>query len=47
VQILGLIGFGRIGQAVAHRAAAFGMRVLYHTRRRIGVWPTCVRGGHV
>ncbi len=27
---LGLIGFGRIGQAVARRAAGFAMRVLYH-----------------
>jgi glyoxylate reductase len=30
---LGVIGFGRIGQAVAHRARGFGMSVLYHTRR--------------
>jgi glyoxylate reductase len=27
---LGIIGFGRIGQAVARRAKGFGMRVLYH-----------------
>jgi glyoxylate reductase len=27
---LGIIGFGRIGKAVARRAAGFGMRVLYH-----------------
>jgi glyoxylate reductase len=27
---LGLIGFGRIGQAVAKRAQGFGLRVLYH-----------------
>lgn len=27
---LGLVGFGRIGRAVARRAAGFGMRVLYH-----------------
>jgi glyoxylate reductase len=27
---LGIIGFGRIGQAVARRAKAFGMRVQYH-----------------
>lgn len=27
---LGLIGYGQIGQAVARRAAGFGMRVLYH-----------------
>jgi glyoxylate reductase len=29
---LGVIGFGRIGQAVARRAAGFGMEVLHHTR---------------
>ena len=29
---LGIIGFGRIGQAVAKRAAGFDMRVLYHQR---------------
>ena len=28
--VLGLVGFGRIGQAMARRAAGFGMRVLYH-----------------
>jgi glyoxylate reductase len=33
---LGIVGFGRIGQAVAQRAAAFGMRVLQHSRRRGG-----------
>jgi glyoxylate reductase len=27
---LGLVGFGRIGQAVARRAGGFGMTVLYH-----------------
>jgi glyoxylate reductase len=27
---LGIVGFGRIGQAVARRARGFGMRVLYH-----------------
>lgn len=27
---LGVVGFGRIGQAVARRAAGFGMTVLYH-----------------
>ena len=31
---LGLVGFGRIGQAVARRAAGFSMRVLYASRRR-------------
>jgi glyoxylate reductase len=30
---LGLIGMGRIGQAVARRAAGFSMRVIYHSRR--------------
>jgi len=33
---LGIVGFGRIGQAVALRAAAFGMGVLQHSRRRGG-----------
>ena len=32
---LGIIGFGRIGQAVARRAAGFGMTVLYHSRGRV------------
>jgi glyoxylate reductase len=27
---IGIVGFGRIGQAVARRAQGFGMRVLYH-----------------
>ncbi|MFP4228571.1 MAG: 2-hydroxyacid dehydrogenase [Salinivenus sp.] len=31
---LGIIGLGRIGQAVARRALGFGMDVLYHNRRR-------------
>ena len=32
---LGIIGMGRIGQAVAKRAAAFGMSIHYHNRRRL------------
>ena len=32
---LGIIGMGRIGQAVARRAAAFGLDVHYHNRRRL------------
>src|SRR3954452_12070357 len=31
---IGILGLGRIGQAVARRAAGFGMRVLYHGRTR-------------
>ncbi len=30
---LGIIGFGAIGQAVAHRGLGFGMRILYSSRR--------------
>jgi glyoxylate reductase len=32
---LGIFGMGRIGQAVARRAAAFGMPVIYHSRRQL------------
>lgn len=32
---LGILGMGRIGQAVARRAAAFGMEVHYHNRRQL------------
>ena len=31
---LGIIGFGRIGRAVARRALGFGMRILYYSRTR-------------
>ena len=33
---LGIIGMGRIGQALARRAVASGMRVVYHNRRPLG-----------
>jgi glyoxylate reductase len=32
---LGIVGMGRIGQAVAHRARAFGMDIRYHNRHRL------------
>ena len=32
---LGIVGMGRIGQAVARRAKAFGMSIHYHNRRRL------------
>ena len=32
---LGIIGMGRIGQAVAHRAKAFGLSIHYHNRKPV------------
>lgn len=32
---LGILGMGRIGQAVARRASAFGMQIHYHNRKRL------------
>ncbi len=31
---LGIVGFGRIGQAIARRASGFDMNILYHTRNQ-------------
>ena len=32
---LGIVGMGRIGRAVAHRARAFGLTIYYHNRTRL------------
>ena len=32
---LGIVGMGRIGQAVAHRARGFGLSIHYHNRQRV------------
>jgi glyoxylate reductase len=32
---MGILGLGRIGQAIAHRARAFGLEIHYHNRRRL------------
>lgn len=32
---LGIIGMGRIGRAIARRAIAFGMKIVYHNRNRL------------
>jgi glyoxylate/hydroxypyruvate/2-ketogluconate reductase len=32
---LGIVGMGRIGQAIAKRAAGFDMKVIYHNRQRV------------
>lgn len=34
-KVLGIVGMGRIGQALARRARAFGMNVVYNNRRRM------------
>jgi len=34
-KVLGIVGMGRIGQAVAHRARAFGLEIAYHNRKRL------------
>ncbi|MPS69501.1 MAG: D-glycerate dehydrogenase [Novosphingobium sp.] len=39
---LGIVGMGRIGQAVAHRARAFGMEIVYHNRHRL---PAAIESG--
>ncbi len=40
---LGVFGFGRIGQAVARRAAAFGMKVIYTSRSRASSFESAER----
>ena len=42
-KVLGIVGLGRIGQAVAHRARAFGLEVLYHNRNPL---PAAVENMH-
>jgi glyoxylate reductase len=34
-KVLGIVGMGRIGQAVAHRARAFGLEIIYHNRKAL------------
>lgn len=34
-KVLGIVGMGRIGQAVAHRARAFGLEITYYNRKRV------------
>lgn len=33
-KIMGILGYGRIGKAIAKRAEAFGMRIVYHGRNQ-------------
>ena len=40
---LGIIGMGRIGQALARRAAGFGMKTIYHNRSRL---PAAIEAQH-
>ena len=39
---LGIVGMGRIGQALARRAKAFGLQIHYHNRRRV---PAAIEAG--
>ncbi|KIY02045.1 uncharacterized protein Z520_02183 [Fonsecaea multimorphosa CBS 102226] len=34
-KVLGILGMGGIGRAMAHRARAFGMKIAYHNRTRL------------
>ncbi|HTV55828.1 MAG TPA: D-glycerate dehydrogenase [Terriglobia bacterium] len=40
-KVLGLVGFGGIGRAMARRGLGFSMRILYHARRRV---PKAIEG---
>jgi glyoxylate reductase len=42
--VLGIVGFGRIGQAVARRAVGFGMQIVYHSRRPVPEAAALVNG---
>jgi glyoxylate reductase len=42
---IGIIGLGRIGQAMARRAVAFGMKVIYTQRNRANAAAEAVAGG--
>ena len=44
---LGIIGMGRIGQAVARRARAFGLQIHYHNRKPVCLAHRRGAGGHL
>jgi glyoxylate reductase len=45
-KLLGIVGMGRIGQALAHRARAFGMEIHYNNRRRLPDALETILGAH-
>ena len=44
---LGIVGAGRIGQAVAKRAVAFGLKIVYHARNPVPAFETAIGASRI